>query len=169
MKILVAVDGGATSDEVIRAADQWADGNDEIHVLRVVHPGEARPTFTSSAGPHVRERHSYLPPLEMPRLPAESGAQAAERVLNEHRLLLERRIPSSNGKRWTAHVDIDDDAASTILRTAEQLGVDAIVMGTRGRGKIAQAILGSVAQTVAAHARVPVTIVPPASAREAAR
>jgi nucleotide-binding universal stress UspA family protein len=169
VRILVAIDGGPTSDEVMQAAEGFADASTELHVLRVVRPSEAQPTFTASDGPHVRERHTFLPPLEIPRLPAESGAQAAERVRNEHRVLLARRAPTAAGRHWTPHVDIDADAASAILHAAEDLAADAIVVGTRGRGKIAQAILGSVAHTVAARARIPVVIVPPGYAGEAER
>ena len=46
-----------------------------------------------------------------------------------------------------------------IVELAENYGCDAIVMGARGLGSAAAGGLGSVAQSVLAHASVPVTIV----------
>jgi nucleotide-binding universal stress UspA family protein len=50
-------------------------------------------------------------------------------------------------------------AAGAILAAAERLGVDLIVMASRGRSGIKRAVLGSVAEEVVRHARVPVVIV----------
>lgn len=49
--------------------------------------------------------------------------------------------------------------AGTIVETAETLGVDHIVMGSRGRSGVARLLLGSVAEKVARRAPVPVTII----------
>jgi nucleotide-binding universal stress UspA family protein len=49
--------------------------------------------------------------------------------------------------------------ANTIGRLARQLGVDQIVIGSRGLGAIGRLVLSSVATKVAHLARVPVTLV----------
>lgn len=54
------------------------------------------------------------------------------------------------------------DAAEEILRTADSLGTDTIVIGTRGRTGIGRLILGSVTRKVLRHAAESVLVVPPA-------
>jgi nucleotide-binding universal stress UspA family protein len=56
--------------------------------------------------------------------------------------------------------------AQAILDKAERLGADAIVMGSRGRGRLRSVLLGSVSAWVVEHADRPVIVVPsPAAAR----
>jgi len=50
------------------------------------------------------------------------------------------------------------DPAPTIAALADQLGCNLIVMGTRGMGAVASALIGSVAQGVVSHATVPVLL-----------
>ena len=50
-------------------------------------------------------------------------------------------------------------AAAEIADCARELGCDAIVMGTRGLGRVANLVLGSVAHQVVQLAEVPVTLV----------
>jgi nucleotide-binding universal stress UspA family protein len=51
--------------------------------------------------------------------------------------------------------------ASAIIATADQEGAELVVVGSRGRGTLRSAVLGSVSHDVALHARCPVVIVPP--------
>ena len=55
------------------------------------------------------------------------------------------------------------DPAPTLLDLADQLDVDLVVVGTRGRGEPAALLLGSVARTVADHVRRPTLVVPAAA------
>jgi nucleotide-binding universal stress UspA family protein len=52
------------------------------------------------------------------------------------------------------------DPASALLEAAEKEGVDAIVMGSHGRGALGRTFMGSVSQKVVGEAKVPVVIVP---------
>lgn len=54
---------------------------------------------------------------------------------------------------------IEGSAAETIIEVARTRSSELIVMGARGLGRIAAAVLGSVSQKVVAHAPCPVLIV----------
>ncbi len=64
----------------------------------------------------------------------------------------------SSGIECTGHVLVGT-AGESIARYAEERGLDGIVMGTRGLGSVAGALLGSVAFKVVHLAGVPVTLV----------
>jgi nucleotide-binding universal stress UspA family protein len=52
------------------------------------------------------------------------------------------------------------EPAEVVLTLARERGVDAIVVGRRGRGRLAGLLLGSVSQKVVTLARCPVVVVP---------
>ncbi len=64
----------------------------------------------------------------------------------------------------TTHVVVVDGgkAGVALVQAGERLWADAIVVGSRGRGGVARALLGSVADQVVRHAGRPVFVVPPA-------
>lgn len=72
-------------------------------------------------------------------------------------------MPSGLGYREStdARVLPGSDPAEAIVREAAQCRAGLIVMGTRGRGTLARAVLGSTARDVLRKAKVPVAIVPP--------
>lgn len=63
----------------------------------------------------------------------------------------------------TTHVSIIEGgaAAEAIVQASERLAVDAISLGSRGRGSVVHALLGSVAQRVVQSSHKPVLVVPP--------
>jgi nucleotide-binding universal stress UspA family protein len=62
------------------------------------------------------------------------------------------------GLKPHSHVCVGDPGES-ILTFAERLQCEQIVMGTRGHGIVGTLLLGSVAQHVVAHSKLPVTLV----------
>ena len=54
----------------------------------------------------------------------------------------------------------EGDFAETILETAHDLRVDTIVLGSHNRKWLDKMLMGSVAEKVLAHARIPVLIIP---------
>jgi nucleotide-binding universal stress UspA family protein len=55
---------------------------------------------------------------------------------------------------------VEDRPVEAIVRAAREVGADVVVCGTRGRGRVAELVLGSVAQALPERADVPVVIVP---------
>lgn len=62
-------------------------------------------------------------------------------------------------KRVTIQV-IDGNPAAQILKKADELNPDMVVMGTHGKGLLSHAFLGSVAEKVLNRIKIPVFIIP---------
>lgn len=102
-----------------------------------------------------------------------SGAMAVPAFLGKASETNER-VRNAIGRQLTAHAkDIAEDqgiekadvrvengnAADTIVRIAKETGVDAIIMGSRGRSDLAGLVLGSVSHAVASQAKCSVVTV----------
>jgi nucleotide-binding universal stress UspA family protein len=98
-----------------------------------------------------------LPPpmdvVSVPFDPAAVMAQAAERMSTE-----EKRIRGT-GVVCESNILVGRSDAE-IVAHAEKTSADLIVIGTHGRGGLAHALLGSVAEKVVQHAHCPVLSVP---------
>jgi nucleotide-binding universal stress UspA family protein len=134
-KILLATDD---SREAQLAATTAVDlANSTNSELQVVHVGELVPTILAYAeeepAQHVREARELLD----------------QQV---------RRIEEVGGTVKEAHLRLGR-ADEEILQLAEEIGAGLIVMGSRGRGRIRRALLGSVSDSVVRHAHCPVTII----------
>jgi nucleotide-binding universal stress UspA family protein len=85
-------------------------------------------------------------------------------VNKESEAELERMVPDEEDRgaigRVVRHIGRGRPAAE-ILRIAEKLGADMIVMGTHGRSGLAHLLIGSVAEKVVRHAHCPVVCVKP--------
>lgn len=62
---------------------------------------------------------------------------------------------------------IEGSPAEAIMKTADRLDAELLVVGSRGRGGLRSAMLGSVSRELGAQARCPVVIVPPDGGRAA--
>jgi nucleotide-binding universal stress UspA family protein len=134
-RILVATDGSREAQlAATTAADLAKSTNSELHV---VHVGELRPTFLAQTEEE---------PAELQR--------EAQRLLHEQ----ERRVEEAGGTVKEAHLR-QGKADEEIIDLAESLGIGLIVMGSRGRGRLRRALMGSVSDSVVRHAHCPVTIV----------
>ena len=56
-------------------------------------------------------------------------------------------------------MEVADDVPEAIVALADELGVDAIAIGTRDRGGLKRTLLGSVAEDVIRKSHVPVFVV----------
>ena len=79
----------------------------------------------------------------------------------EARQLLEAQVKKIEGLGGTvaqAHLRLGRGDEEVVV-LAEELGVDLIVMGSRGSGGVKRALLGSVSDSVVRHAHCPVLVV----------
>jgi nucleotide-binding universal stress UspA family protein len=90
--------------------------------------------------------------------PAHPETVVRHDVCDEILTQLRDLIPHARRKSWGAELAVGSPA-ETIVRVAQELGADLIVMGTHGRTGFQHALLGSVAEKVVRLASCPVTTV----------
>lgn len=137
-RVVVPLDLSAPSRAALDAAfglcRSLGDGAavDVVHVIPRIFAGEDFPFSEATVGPELhREVEAALGPAE-----DRAGMQVRELVV------------------W------GDSVPDEILRVAGEQGADLLVLGTRGRGGLERALLGSVAGSVARRAGCPVLLVP---------
>jgi nucleotide-binding universal stress UspA family protein len=141
-RILIPLDGSTLAEESLSAAVKLAriDGS-EITLLRVVTPSKTREPgqIESSIGPaparDVEEAQAYL--NQLLSSPADRSIRVMRRVI------------------------IAEDIPATILHVAEMEESDIIAIATRGRGAIARATSGSVADHIMREAVVSAMVIHP--------
>jgi nucleotide-binding universal stress UspA family protein len=82
-----------------------------------------------------------------------------DRSLGEAREELEKRRAEHPSLDIEPRLVVGDDAATEILRIAEEVRCDLIVMGTHGRTGVSRLLMGSVAEQVMRRASCPVLTV----------
>ncbi len=142
MKILLAIDGSAHSDEAVQTvvARPWPPET-IVRVLSVVQhlrvPPPPGPAWAGGPG---------APADEHLRTHAAIVVQAATEILRAHGLATETLVRTG-------------DARAEIIDAANEWPADLIVVGSRGLTGIKRWLLGSVAQFVVAHAQCSVEVV----------
>ena len=110
------------------------------------------------------ELHAVYVAPEYPYVYASHGVARREeenRYRHEDRQILDRcveNIRAVGGTVTGSHLGAGD-AASEIVELAEELGVGLVVLGSRGRGPLRRALMGSVSDSVVRHAHCPVMVV----------
>lgn len=139
MKVLVAVDFGDSSLEALRQARALAhDLNASLAACHVL--------------PALHDPTALLPGRDLTR-PVDSSSEdaSARKALVEHaRTQLGLELGEIFIERGPAYAQI--------VRCAERLGADFIVIGSHGRAGFARALLGSVAERVVRHAHCSVLV-----------
>jgi nucleotide-binding universal stress UspA family protein len=134
--ILFPTDGSATAKAAGRFAADIAKGEgDTILVLAVAQRADFEGVEDEAVTEGIAE---YLKEV--------ADAEAAEL--------------RSLGVNATAEVATAVRADEEIVKKANEIGADAIVIGTHGRTGLARAVIGSTADRVLRHADVPVVLVP---------
>lgn len=141
MKLLVAVDFSDPTERILKVAGRLARSLDAE--VWLVHVAEPEPDFVGyDAGPDtVRE-------------------QVAKEFREEHRSLQAHADQlREQGVDATAML-VRGPTVDTLLHMAEKQDSDLIVVGSHGRGMVAEMLLGSVSQGLVRSGKCPVTVVP---------
>src|SRR3712207_3034894 len=141
-KILLATDG---SEEAALAARTAADIAQKTHSeLHVVYVGSSL-EYVGMGPPQVAD------------IPAPTQKQLSAEV----RQLLDaevEQVKAAGGTVAQAHLGVGVPDRE-IVELAEKLSAGLVVMGSRGRGGIGRALMGSVSDSVVRHAHCPVLVV----------
>ncbi len=142
--IVVGVDGSPSSWAAVEFGAREAAAHGAT--LRIVSAWEVPTTVLSSSGATSDIYLSFED--EARRIVGDAAARAKEL---EPTASLEGRV-------------VEGYAGNVLIDEAQS--ADLVVIGRRGRGALAELLLGSVSHQVVDHAKCPVVIVPPASAGE---
>jgi len=145
-RILVGVDGSPASLKAVElAADLAKKCGAQLTLLTVVP--RSPPAVDSGYEEYARIEHIQEPPKEF-------VVAAAEKVLDRA-----RRAAGAKGAMPIAAEPVFGDPTREIIAEAENRTADLIVVGSRGHGRLAGLLLGSVAQKLVSHAPCPVLVV----------
>jgi nucleotide-binding universal stress UspA family protein len=149
-KILLATDGSEEAELAARTAADLAEKTDsELHVVHVFG--------IAPVGPPVYPNATDLQSEEY-----EAEAEERQRISEQRaREVLDaevEKLRSAGGMVAQAHL-IEGRVAPEVVALAEETGAGLIVMGSRGRGGIRRALMGSVSDSVVRHAHCPTLVV----------
>ncbi|MGA3215008.1 MAG: universal stress protein [Acidimicrobiales bacterium] len=129
--IVVGTDGSERASVAVTHAFELAKmSGAKLHAVQVVHPA-IKAGFSDSSGGQ----------LELDRM-REQAERSRKNLLAE----AERR-----GVAAEVHDVAGDDVADTLIKTAEDLDADLIVVGNRGMSGVSRFVLGSVPNKVSHH------------------
>lgn len=139
-RVLLATDGSQGSEVAARkAAGFFKEGEAELHVVHVLPVA----SYHSGLGSDADDSLTIY----------EEDSEHAEKLLNKLAVRME-----DEGVSMETHLRSGEPEAE-IVTLGEALGVDLIVIGSRGAGSEGAAPIGSVSESVVRHARCPVMVV----------
>jgi len=148
--VLVGVDGSATSEAVLGFGFEEAAARGvplvAAHVWSV---------------PELNGLSAVGSGIEWASDPSQAQLQlqqTAERTLAEALAGWQERYPQVTVRRWVIH---SFGTARVLLDVAREVSAGLLVAGSRGRGAVTGAVLGSVSQVLISHAVTPVAILGP--------
>lgn len=137
--LLVPVDGSENAQRAMKHAVTMAKASGAaLHLL-----------YVCEDYPDADRAHAFRSKAELEK----PGRERGEEILKR-----EEALAKADGVPVSMEV-VFGDTAPAIVRRAEELGADGIVMGTRGLGSLANLLLGSTATKVVHTTTLPVTLV----------
>lgn len=147
MNVLIAYDGSTDAKHAVSLAAQLFD--DGVAVVLTVWEGLTEVSLRAGAGlPSSLDFEEIDAQCEGHALHCATEGAGHARAAG---LAAEARVAKRDGT-----------IAQTILKAADDAGADLIVVGSRGRGAIRSALLGSVSRAIIGHAHLPILIAPAA-------
>jgi nucleotide-binding universal stress UspA family protein len=132
-KVLLATDGSKDAALAARAAADVCEGTgSELHVVHVWF---------------------YIPTARLRPFMRHELKKRGEELLEEG----VKKVEESGGRVTETHL-LEGRAADEILDLAERIGVDLVVIGSRGLGPVGRIALGSVSEAVIHHSHCPVLV-----------
>lgn len=147
-RILMAYDGSGNSEVAVRQAIEFFGSGYEYHAIYVskiastIRIPEAIPPHAATGG--------LDPEPELERTLEKREAEYVERKLRE--------IMESSGIEFDLHI-WRGDPREQIVKAAEDLNADIVVIGSRGHSSMSRLLLGSVSSFVVEHAPVSTFVV----------
>jgi nucleotide-binding universal stress UspA family protein len=137
-KILIATDGSPASKEAVEFGVELAEEHDAavvfVHVVPTLDLVPMNGFGMVGARPHEVSGHDR------------EALEAAQAVAEDH------------GVRSTTKL-LSGDTVDEIVAYADNLDVDLIVVGSRGHGTLASALLGSVSRGVLSESKRPIAVI----------
>lgn len=150
--VMLCADGSDLATEALQAGVALLAPDHPLVVVTVkVEPDPTLVTGTGMAG-------GVMSPDSFDALEREAVAES-QRVVEEARAAI--------GRPDAGTAVLQGEAGHALCTYAEQIGASAIVMGSRGRGGLRRAFLGSVSDHVVRHAPCSVVITGPAAHHDA--
>ena len=141
MKLLAAVDLSKASGYVIEAVHRVALATDaEVYILHTIIP------LPGIAGPEFN--------------PVTEQQELSERYLDERDELNELVTQLVDADVNASALMAQGDPVKTILREAERLDAELIVVGSHGHGMMFDALVGSISAGILRKSTIPVLVVP---------
>lgn len=149
MKILIAVDDSPHSERAVRFVTRmrWPAGS------RMIVASAVPSLLTASLPGHAADGPAALRGLEAQRARHAAVIEHAQSVLRACGNSAEGRL-------------LEGDAREQLLQLVEAERVDLLVLGSRGRGRLARIMLGSVSSHAVTHARCSVLVIKPTRGAE---
>lgn len=153
-KVLYATDLSKNSAYAFRYAVNSAEKHDaKIHILNVLEK------LSSTAESMVS---GYISREKLEAIRKESMEGLKNRIQKRLEEFCKRELldKAECQERVASIQVVEGDPAEEILRKADDLKADIVIMGTHGKGLLAHAFLGSVAEKVLHRIKIPVFIIP---------
>lgn len=144
MKILAALDLAETTPAVVKEARDWARLGATLWLLHVVEPD------SDSIG--------------IPTDPDTVRDALARQLRLQRARLEELALDLRQDGIEASTLLVQGPLSETILKEADKLGVNAILLGSHARGQLHELLIGSTSRGVLRHAARPVLLIPPGNA-----